>query len=129
MNVTPVSNTSLTGTPRLRQELVRIARNQTLSPNTDINLPESWVNIEKEIKKCRKSEKIPWLSIAELRDVLSKQGIDVDEGELCSCVSYLHAIGELHYFKVGEFHSFLLHYCTSVFICPQATFRLINRID
>ncbi|XP_028393150.1 malignant fibrous histiocytoma-amplified sequence 1 homolog [Dendronephthya gigantea] len=99
MNVIPVSNTSLEGTPLLRQELVRIARNKTLSPNVDIDLPESWVNIEKEIKKCRKNEDIPWLSIAKLKDVLNEQGMDVNEGELQSCVSYLHAIGELQYFK------------------------------
>ena len=102
MNVTPVSNTSLDlGMVRLRQELVRIARNKTLSPNIDINLPESWVNIEQTIKKCRKSGDIPCLSIAELHEVLKEQGIDVSECELHSCVSYLDAIGELQYFKVS----------------------------
>ncbi|CAB3981647.1 malignant fibrous histiocytoma-amplified sequence 1 homolog [Paramuricea clavata] len=100
MNVTPVSNTSLElGMVSLRQELVRIARNKNLSPNIDINLPESWVNIEQAIKKCRKNGKIPCLSIAELQEVLKEQGIDVSECELHSCVSYLDAIGELQYFK------------------------------
>jgi hypothetical protein len=102
MNVTPVSNTSLElGIAGLRRELFRIARNKNLSPNIDINLPESWVNIEQAIKKCRKNCKIPCLSIAELQEVLKEQGIDVSECELRSCVNYLDAIGELQYFKVS----------------------------
>jgi hypothetical protein len=112
MNVTPVSNTSLElGMGRLRRELVRIARNKNLSPNIDINLPESWVNIEQAIKKCRKNGDIPCLSIAELQEVLKEQGIDVSECELHSCVSYLDAIGELQYFKVSLYLSLrTIHY-------------------
>jgi hypothetical protein len=68
----------------LRRELVRIARNKNLSPNIDINLPESWVNIEQAIKKCRKTGNIPCLSIAELQEVLKEQGVDVSECELHS---------------------------------------------
>ena len=101
MTVTPVSNTKLDGMEGLRKELVRIARNKNLSPNIDINLPESWVNMEKEIAKYRKNDNIPCLSIADLQEVLKERGIDVSEYELRSCVSYLDAIGELQYFKVS----------------------------
>jgi hypothetical protein len=101
MTVTPVSNTKLDGMANLRQELVRIARNKSLSPNIDINLPESWVNIEKEIARYRKTDKIPCFSIAELQQVLKEQEIDVLGCELRSCVSYLDAIGEIQYFKVS----------------------------
>ncbi len=103
MNVTPVSNTTLEGMVRLRQELVRVARNKKLSPNIDENLPESWANIAKQITKCRKTGDVPCLSMAELQEVLKKEGIDVSECELRSCVSYLDAIGELQYFKVRLF--------------------------
>ena len=102
MNIRPVSNVEqLAGMVELREELVRIARNTYLSPNVHITLPESWVNIEKEIKAYRKTVNIPCLSIAELRDVLTKQDINVSESELISCVGYLDAIGELQYFKVS----------------------------
>ena len=101
MTVTPVSNTKLDGIVSLRKELVRIARNRNLSPNIDINLPESWVNIEKEIANYRKTDKIPCLSIVDLQEVLKERGIVVSEHELRSCVSYLDAIGELQYFKIS----------------------------
>ena len=99
MTVTPVSNTKLDGMVTLRKELVRIARNKNLSPYIDRNLPESWVNMEKEIAKYRKTDNTPCLSIVDLQEVLKERGIDVSEYELCSCVSYLDAIGELQYFK------------------------------
>lgn len=86
---------------QLRKELVRIARNKNLSPNVDINLPGSWVRIEQEIKRLRNAVDIPCLSMNELQEALKEQDIDVSEGELQSCVSYLDAIGELQYFKVG----------------------------
>ena len=111
MVVTPVSNIKLDGMVQLRKELVRIARNKKLSPNVDINLPESWVKIELEIKRLRNTVGIPCLSMTELQEALKEKAIDVSECELRSCVSYLDAIGELQYFKV----SLLLFFLKAVF--------------
>ena len=101
MAITPVSNTTLDGIDQLRKELVRIAMDKNLSPNIDINLPESWVKIRKEIKTLRTNVDIPCLSMNELQKALKEQAIDVSECELRSCVSYLGEIGELLYFKVS----------------------------
>ena len=103
MVVSPVSNTTFDGMTELRKELVRIARNKNLSPNVDINLPESWVKIEQEVKRLRNTLDIPCLSMTELQEALVEHGINVSECELQSCVGYLDAIGELQYFKVGLF--------------------------
>ena len=101
MVVTPVSNITLDGMVQLRKELVRIARNKNLSPNVDIDLPESWVKIERGIKRLRNTVDMPCLSMSELQKALKEKTIDVSECELQSCVNYLDAIGELQYFKVS----------------------------
>ncbi|XP_046855464.1 malignant fibrous histiocytoma-amplified sequence 1 homolog [Xenia sp. Carnegie-2017] len=69
LNVIAISNKSLAGTLRLRRELVRIARDKNLFPYVDITLPESWMNVEKEIKALRKSLKVPCLAISELHEL------------------------------------------------------------
>lgn len=100
MNVLPVSNIgSLDGMIGLRKELVRIARNRELSPTVDRELPESWVKIEGAIKVLAQDLAIPCVSEKELEMLLNEKNVNVCCPELDSCLTYLHAIGELLFFK------------------------------
>lgn len=100
MNVLPVSNIgSLQGMIGLRKELVRIARNKDLSSTVDRALPELWVKVESTIKEAAKDMPIPCMSETELLMFLSEKNVNVSHSELDSCLTYLHAIGELLYFK------------------------------
>lgn len=100
MNVLPVSNVgSLQGMISLRKELVRIARNKTLSPTVDAELPESWVKLEITMKELRKNIDVPCVSVAEFVELLKQNNSDLPRAELESCLTYLNAIGEMAYFK------------------------------
>lgn len=100
MNVLPVSNVgSLEGMIHLRKELVRIARNKDLFPTVDTQLPESWVKVESTMKDLRKSMAVPCVSVTEFLELLNERNVDISHSELDSCLVYLHAIGELLYFK------------------------------
>lgn len=119
----PVSNRKhLEGLTLLRKEIIRIAYNRKLCPNTNHILPESWVRLEQLCSEEQKFKKT--ITVDELYAKASEFFETRDD--MIKALQYIDSIGPILYF-----HS-IANIRDVVFLDPRwlsAAFKLIFRHD